>query len=357
MDTAQAVSLLPMMDSQVLAAKGLPLIPGWVDSTHDVYKVQLQKGQIFTASDSAIVVESGYPYGTTAYGTMENKLSLLDGNGQVLTSSDGIAGNSGLAYRVQQDGTYYVAIDLQAMYLPVYPSYVPAFVNYEVDLRPIGLNPSMQDPTWLQKSGGEMDVWLDGTTLDISGPAGHGFGIRGNWAQTVGQSGSLFYSTYTATGIITLQTAGGAINVGLPQGDALTVTTQPGQRGAYFGAVGSLEGLGTFSLSDLTATLGKNGPLGLQLTGTSSTLPNQRWGIDLGSGISNSGVPLNPAVPYLHSSAVTTRRPPSAASRCRRPTSARASTSWPTRPTPLSSSASRACRSSRTSASAGPRTP
>jgi hypothetical protein len=278
-----------MMQSQVLATENWGYSP--VDTTHDVYKVQLRKGAIFTASDSAAAVKGV---------VVANKLSLLDGSGNVLTSSYGAAANSGFAYRVPQDGTYYVAIDLQEVRFLPPNSGPPAVTAYEVDLRPIGLNPAMQDPAWLQKGGGEMDVWLDGTSLDISGPAGHGFGIRGNWTQTVKQSGSLSYSTYTATGIIALQAADGDINIGLPKGTALTITTQPGQWGAYFGAVGSLLGLGTFSLSDLAATLGKNGPLGLQLAGTSSSFPSQRWGIDLGSGISDSGVPLNAAVPYLH---------------------------------------------------------
>jgi hypothetical protein len=285
--TAQAVSLSPMMESRVVASRywGTNLS----DSTHDVYKVQLHKGQIFTAYDIA-TPGTGMP--------VVNQLSLLDGSGKALTSSAGSVYNPGFAYRVQQDGTYYVAIDLQEF--RIVPYYVPAVTNYEVDLRPVGLNPAMQDPTWLQKGGGEMDVWLDGKTLDVSGPAGHGFGITGNWTQTVHQSKSLSYSTYTATGIIAIQGAGGVVNVGLPNGTALTITTQPSQWGALFGPVDSLVGAGSFSLTALAATLGKNGPLGLQLTGTSSTLPNQHWGIGLGGAIKNPGVPLNAAVPYLY---------------------------------------------------------
>jgi hypothetical protein len=282
--TAQTVSLAPMMQSEVLASRYWGLAPR--DATHDLYKVQLRKGQIFTAGDHAV----------TAWGMIgRNQLSLLDGSGKVLTSSTGSAVNSGFAYRVQQDGTYYVALDLVTVHIP--PVFCPAMTMYELDLRPIGLNPAMQDPSWLQKAGGEMDVWLDGTTLDISGPAGHGFGVRGNWTQTVQQAGSLSSSTYRATGIITLQTAGGAVNIGLPRGSALTVTTQPGQWGAYFGAVGSLVGAGTFSLSDLAAPFGKNSPLNLGLV---AGVPQQQWGIDLGSGLGASGLPLNAAVPYLH---------------------------------------------------------
>jgi hypothetical protein len=285
--TAQAVSLSPMMQSRVVVTRY------WgtnnTDSTHDVYRVQLHQGQIFTAYDVAVPVW-GIP--------VVNRLSLLDSSSTQLAGASlpGAVYNPGFAYRVQQDGTYYVTIDLFTVHDPS-AYYAPAVTNYEVDLRPIGLNPSMQDPNWLQKTGGEMDVWLDGSTLDISGPAGHGFGLRGNWQQTVTQSGSLSYSTYTASGIITIQ---GAINVGLPHGQTVTITTQPSQWGGLFGPVGSLVGEGSFSLGDVAGTLGKNSPLGLQLAGTSSALPNQRWGIDLGSGINNSGVPLNAAVPYLH---------------------------------------------------------
>jgi hypothetical protein len=285
--SAQAVSLSPMMQSQVLGSMSWGTSP--TDNTHDVYRVQLKKGQIFAVDD---LVQP------TASIPALNQLSLLDASGKQLANMPGSVVNTGFAYRVQQDGTYYVAVDLLG--INVAPFYVPASLTYQLDLRSIGLNPTMQDPTWLQKTGGQMDVWLNGSTLDISGPAGHGFGISGNWKQTVQKSGSLSSSTYTATGIIAIQTAGGAVNVGLPRGTALTITTQPGQWGAYFGAVGSLVGQGSFSLTALAATLGKNGPLGLQLTGTSSVLPNQHWGIGLGSAISNSGVPLNPAVPYLY---------------------------------------------------------
>jgi hypothetical protein len=274
--TAQAVALLPMMDSQVSAN-------GWAVGTHDVYRVQLRQGEIFTAADHAAQGSS----------LLHSKLSLLNASGAVMASSSDLTAatptsDPALAYRVPTDGTYYVAIDVREKATPA--------SSYTLDLRPVGLNPTMQDPTWLQKTGGEMDVWLDGTSLDISGPAGHGFGIHGNWKQTVQQSGSLFSSTYTATGMVALETANGDVNIGLPNGTAFTIITQPGQWGAYFGGVGPLLGTGSFSLNALATTMA-NSPLGL---GLKASLPQQQWGIDLGSGLSAAGVPLNAAVPYLH---------------------------------------------------------
>jgi hypothetical protein len=274
--TAQSVQLLPMMTSEVLANVG-------ANGTHDVYKVQLQQGEIL-AVNTTVDLPDGTP--------VPAKVSLLNASSRLVAGMGPgklsvAATDPGFAYRVVRSGTYFVAID-------VAPG---ESASYELDLRPIGINASMQDPTWLQKTGGEMDVWLAGNTLEVSGPAGHGFGIAGNWKQTVTHSGALASSTYVATGMVTIKTAGGGVNVGLPSGTALTITTQPGMWGAYFGAVDSLTGAGSFSLSTLAKACGSNSQLGLGLT---ASLPQQNWGIDLGSSLGDSGLPLNPAVPYLH---------------------------------------------------------
>jgi hypothetical protein len=195
-----------------------------------------------------------------------------------------------LAYRVSQGGTYYVKVSTP----------MAGLVQYQLDLRPIGLNNALTDPTWLNKSGGAIDVWLSGGVLDVAGPVGHGFGVRGNWQQTVTGSGATAASTYHATGTLYLETALGELAMPLPGGMTFTVTAKPGQWGQDFGELNQISGATSLSLIGLLNYFNK--PIGL---GLSATLPQLSWGVALGgdltaTGAAMKGAPLDAAIPYLY---------------------------------------------------------
>jgi hypothetical protein len=266
--TAQSVSLAPMMESQVLSNN-------WGNGTHDYYQLQLTAGEIFNASDHA----TG-PGGVA----VPNTLALLDSTGKVLASATNLTttGDPAFAYRVSQTGTY----DVEFSTTTDGPSSKYA---YTLDLRPIGLNSAMEDPNWLNHAGGELDVWLNGNTLEFSGPAGHGFGIQGKWKQTVTGTGASISSTYTDTGEMFLG------KVPIPA-TTFTVTTQANQWGQYYGALGSMTGAADWSLNDLAQPF-VGGIFGL---GLNASLPQASWGIKLGSQLASTKVPLEAAVPYIY---------------------------------------------------------
>ncbi len=270
--TAQTVPLLPMMESKVLSNN-------WGLSTHDFYQVQLAAGQIFTASDHA----TG-PGGVA----IPNTLALLDSVGHVLASANNLTtiGDPAIAYRVFQGGTYDVEFSTSTG-----GSTKDA---YTLDLRPIGLNSAMEDPKWVNKTGGELDVWLDGNTLDFSGPAGHGFGLRGNWHQTVTGTGTSASSTYTDTGTMYLESALGEIPIPTP---GITIITKAGQWGQYYGALASMTGVADLSLNDLAMPFEGGSIFGL---GLSTTLPEAKWGVKLGSQLGTTGAPVDAAIPYIY---------------------------------------------------------
>ncbi len=296
--TAQTVNLMPMMESQVVNNLSNAL-------TTDLYKIQLKKGQVVTASADAF---AGFaPPAPPGIGKIPvtgpwalGKIALWDATGHELISGDNTqapATNPSLNYRVQQDGTYYVLSDLETS--PVFKGLGPLYSSpdYVLNIRPIGLNQAMQDPSWLNRAGGELDVWLDGNVLDVSGPAGHGFGIRGNWRETSAKSGANYTSTYVASGNLYLQTAVGDIGLTVPSGSLFSVTTQASPWGQYFGALASMTGTFTLSLNDLASSFGQGSAYGL---GLSAALPQGGWGIKLGSDLTNTGAPLDAAIPYLY---------------------------------------------------------
>jgi hypothetical protein len=271
--TAQAVPLAPMMESQVVRSD-------WGTGTHDFYKVQLTAGEIFIASDHA----TG-PNGVA----IPNTLALTDSTGKVLTSANNLttSGDPAIAYRVSQTGTYDVEFSTTT-------AGSTSKYAYTLNLHPIGLNSAMEDPTWLNKTGGELDAWLSGNTLDFSGPAGHGFGIRGNWKQTVSGTGSSISSTYTDTGTMFLESAFGEIPI---PATTFTVTTKAGPWGQYYGALGAMTGTSDLSLNDLAQPFESGSIFGLGLT---TTLPEAKWGIKLGSQLASTGDPVEAAIPYLY---------------------------------------------------------
>src|SRR5207302_7153310 len=126
-----------------------------------------------------------------------------------------------------------------------------------------GMAEGKQDPAKLNAdpSGGTLYAALVGDKLELTGPTGYGFAIRGNWSQTIakttvssgaaampsagaaatsGRFGTirpgplplpkpgvtLEASTYTATGPIYLETGVGELELAVPDGQPFTVTTK-----------------------------------------------------------------------------------------------------------------------------------
>ena len=73
-----------------------------------------------------------------------------------------------------------------------------------------------------------MYAYLQQGQLDIIGPTGYGFDIRGNWsAITVAAADGLDQLAFVANTGIQLDTALGLLPVPLPPGTSLEVVTQP----------------------------------------------------------------------------------------------------------------------------------
>ena len=73
--------------------------------------------------------------------------------------------------------------------------------SYQLELHRLALAQGTQSAATLAETG-SMYAFLNGNTLDITGPTGYGFGITGNWTETTATN--LFTgqvaATYTATG-------------------------------------------------------------------------------------------------------------------------------------------------------------
>ncbi|HTK77096.1 MAG TPA: hypothetical protein VL371_17655 [Gemmataceae bacterium] len=285
--TARTGSVAPMMATQ---------IQGKLSSGADVdmFRVSLKQGQIFTADADSPALFAPARFGTPVPAP---RLSLLNSSGVAVATNVAEAGQS-LEYRAAQSGTYYVKVTDSL------PSSTSA-VSYSLDLRPIGLNNAI-DANYLGKTGGAMSAFLDGTSnadgtkvLDIAGPVGHGFGIRGNWSETVAYTNGLPGATYKANGTVYLQTPNGEVPMALPAG-GITLITKPQQWGADFGEVGSIDWNAPANLATYEAILAAVYPMGL--LDLAAIKEGTKIGIGLGSDtvVQNTGAPVNPAVPYLY---------------------------------------------------------
>jgi hypothetical protein len=193
---AKVVQLAPMMETQVQGKLS-------TGADVDVFKINLQPGQIFTADvDTAASVLIPSRLGAA---TNYAKVSLLDSAGNPVTTATAGAGRS-LEYRVPQsapaNATYYVKLTDSL------PTNADA-ASYTLHLRPIGLADA-GDASQLGRAGGALYAFLDGAShtdgskvLDISGPVGHGFGVRGNWTEGLSYVNGQPAATYTADGILT----------------------------------------------------------------------------------------------------------------------------------------------------------
>ncbi len=139
----------------------------------------------------------------------------------------------------------------------------------------------------------------DHKTLTLSGPGGAGFSLIGNWNDNATSSNA---DTFTAVGTVNspIELASALGNIPIVTGpNGITITTSAD---SWIGAGAvtniSLTGLPNLGVNTSTGIFGTiSNELGLSLS-----LPNISWGIQLGSGLSNTGLPLNNGVPYLYAS-------------------------------------------------------
>ncbi|MBI3411057.1 MAG: hypothetical protein HY040_22210 [Planctomycetes bacterium] len=279
--TAQTIPLAAMMETQVQGK-----LAGSTDV--DMLRIALTAGQVFTTDVSGSLVTRGslgLPF-TTARAT----LSLQNGAGVPQTVQLANYGQS-LEYRVTSPGIYFLAVSWTG-------TASTQSINYTAHLRAVGLDNFNLDSTLLNRTDGAMTAWQNGNVLNIAGPTGHGFGIRGNWAETPTTANALTSASYRATGDIYLQTAAGDVLIHLPSD--LTLTTKPQLWGDAFGEVNSIDWTAPPSLAAYEAILGVIYPPGLLDIGQISAGTKINIGLGRDMALKNTGAPLNNEIPYLY---------------------------------------------------------
>jgi hypothetical protein len=277
--TATAIPVQPMLETQVQGQ-----LSG--SSNVDMFAMSLTQGQILTAdvSSTSGLLFLGKP--------MPLHLSLFNGQGSLQPASLAGAGQD-LEFRIAQTGTYYLQLASTA-------TSSTQTTSYSLNVLPIGLNTASLSPSLMASTNGGLYAWLNGHVLDISGPVGHGFGIRGNWTKSVSSASGLPAATYTATGTIYLQTPRGEVAMPLPTGTPMTVSTGPRLWGNVFGAISSVSWSPPSSVAAFAAVLGVLDPSAF--LGLGNVVQSIKVGINLGNDptLQNTGAPLNPAFPYIY---------------------------------------------------------
>jgi hypothetical protein len=281
---AQAIATNPMMASIAVA-------DDLAATTIDYYKVHLTNGEILTASDGVI---------SSNRQQLASTLTLEDSTGQTLASAqtNKHSFSPHLAYRIQNDGDYFVTISSPQ---------ATGTTRYSLNIRPIGLSSTLPGIMYLDTNHAELDVFLNTShpsspTLEFTGLAGHGFGIRGNWVQTVIPTEKNSASTYTATGATYLETAAGEIPLP-PAPGGLTVSTRASVFGAYVGELNNFSVNLAFPLNEFAGNFGARSSFGLALLNV--TEPRVQLGIGLGKDLTTVNAPMLGDVPYLYFSVPT----------------------------------------------------
>src|SRR5262249_47522149 len=166
-------------------------------------------------------------------------------------------------------------------------------------------NSSPLTPDLLSQTG-TLDALLVGNTLSLTGPSGAGFQVTGTWsADTQVNGDGAFTHTFTASGLMALNTALGDIPFVSPASNPLSITTVPDAQPANFGAVASISWNSGPSLdtTDPTSPLASfQNQFGLQVTTGSA-----QFGVAMGSNLGNLGAPLNNALPYIYFTTTTSQ--------------------------------------------------
>jgi hypothetical protein len=282
--TAAVVEVTPMLNSRVI---------GNLSDSNDVdmFKVRLTKGHYLTAD-----VDS-----TTATRPTDMKLTIYDSKGKrVAANNNAVDPETGeytsdpnLIYRVRKSGAYYLRLSNTK-------SYITGLQNYELNVRPVGLNTGNVSHELLQNDSGAMSAILNGKNLSVSGPTGHGFMLQGNWKKQVTGSGADAVATYSVTGKVVMRTLAGKVSMHVPRPMSLSITTQPNVFARQFGEVASIDWNADLGIAKIAKSFNRG--FGLKMGGLSVMPPQRAWGLKLGSDplLQNTSLPVNPAVPYLY---------------------------------------------------------
>jgi hypothetical protein len=253
----------------------------------DVVKVHLEKGQIFTLDADVRSVGAR---------SAAAKLTLFNRSGQALARS----GAQGLGYRITETGTYFVGI--AAGFRLGAPANFRA--DYTLHVRPIGLANDDLAPHWLQRNEGGIYVWQNGDMLNISGPVGHGFSIRGNWVKTTtGRPGALTTTYKTYDNLVHIQTSIGAEIPLYLDTFGMSLTTAPGKFGDLYGELKSSAIWATSEIiQGIVRKFGDDTPFGMDLSADNMPFTLGEIGLRLGKDplLQATGAPINAAVPYLY---------------------------------------------------------
>ena len=196
--------------------------------------------------------------------------------------------------------------------------------SYTLYIRPVGLastvpsggisaqaaGPGGSGGISLSVQGGGVYAQIQAGRLNIIGPTGYGFDIRGNWTSIAVPAGNgQTQYALVATAGIQLDTALGLVPMPLAPSGYMLITTVPNGFGpAGFGQIATtkistgLQWLDDLTTQYFTPTFGmtafyNSGSLGFQFT------QGQQLGIALGSTINSSvdpNAPLNASIPYLY---------------------------------------------------------
>lgn len=271
----------PMMESRVSGrlATGADV---------DVVKIRLEQGQILTADAEFSGLD------TRLYGRATPRLTLFDGAGQAL------AAGMQLGYRILRSGDYYLGMSAVSRFID--PSSYSA--NYTIHIRPIGLASNDLDPHWLSRTEGGIYVWQNGDLLNISGPVGHGFSIRGNWQQTVTGTPGALASTYRVyDNLVHIQTSAG-VEIPLYLANyGMEITTYNSKFGDLYGEMKSSAIWATSEIvQGIVRKFGDDTPFSMDLSADNLPFTLGEIGLRLGKDplLQATGAPLNAAVPYLY---------------------------------------------------------
>jgi len=259
--SAQRVDVSPMMRTRITG--------DLTASDVDMFRVGLAKGQ----------------YLNTKLDLAGTRLTVYDARGRLAAKM----ARSDALWQVPASGDYYLRLS---------DTTGEGRRAYNLDIQPIGLNSDKADAKLLQSGSSAMYAFRDGSALHIAGPTGHGFTLSGNWTQKNASTGT----TYTGTGVLTLRTVVGDVEVAVPAGASVKIITAPDTWGRYFGQITSMD-LG-FKLGpmDLAAPFGRIWGMVFKNDVAGANLGGGGWGIRLGSDprLKDTDLPLNPDVPYLY---------------------------------------------------------
>jgi hypothetical protein len=287
----------------------------------DVFAVVLRQGEFLVADvDPTLAIYRGVIAGAratvlTAFTSSIRGESVLARSANYSPEPDTgvVTRNAVLGFQAPVTGTYYLRVGTTATEQG----------HYRLEFRRSGLAEGRQDPAVLRRPGA-MSASLVGGVLHLTGPSGYGFGVRGDWRQDVttiapvppliaqafaapgaGAAAVIdpdpipknfptYASTYTATGLMYLQTAAGELTLEVPAGETFTVTTAANAFGQSFGDVTSVAARFGLPLGQYAQMIAPE--FGLELDAISL---GDKWSVRMGSSIRNDVPQALEGVPYL----------------------------------------------------------